>query len=129
MKIFTYIISLFFIITTLYSEDINEEQIKVAYTYNFMKNISWQNETKIDKYRLLIVSKNETLKNMFSMLASRKQLKDKNLEILIYDDKKSYKNIQAIYIDETFSNIYEKLFFEYEKENTLFISDNYVDKK
>ena len=72
MKIFTYIISLFFIITTLYSEDINEEQIKVAYTYNFMKNISWQNETKIDKYRLLIVSKNETLKNMFSMLASRK---------------------------------------------------------
>ena len=73
MKIFTYIISLFFIITTLYSEDINEEQIKVAYTYNFMKNISWQNETKIDKYRLLIVSKNETLKNMFSMLASRKQ--------------------------------------------------------
>lgn len=94
-----------------------------------MKNISWQNETKIDKYRLLIVSKNETLKNMFSMLASRKQLKDKNLEILIYDDKKSYKNIQAIYIDETFSNIYEKLFFEYEKENTLFISDNYVDKK
>ena len=129
MKIFTYIISLFFIITTLYSEDINEEQIKVAYTYNFMKNISWQNETKIDKYRLLIVSKNDTLKNMFSMLASRKQLKDKNLEILIYDDKKSYKNIQAIYIDETFSNIYEKLFFEYEKENTLFISDNYVDKK
>lgn len=129
MKIFTYIISLFFIITTLYSEDINEEHIKVAYTYNFMKNISWQNETKIDKYRLLIVSKNETLKNMFSMLASRKQLKDKNLEILIYDDKKSYKNIQAIYIDETFSNIYEKLFFEYEKENTLFISDNYVDKK
>ena len=45
-----------------------------------MKNISWQNEAKIDKYRLLIVSKNDTLKNMFSMLASRKNLKDKNLE-------------------------------------------------
>ncbi len=129
MKIFTYIISLFFIIVTLHSEDMNEEQIKVAYTYNFMKNISWQNEAKIDKYRLLIVSKNDTLKNMFSMLASRKQLKDKNLEILIYDEKKSQKNIQAIYIDESFSNIYEKLFFEYEKENTLFISDNYIDKK
>ena len=31
------------------------------------------------------------------------------------------KNIQAIYIDESFIEIYEKLFFEYEKENTLFI--------
>ena len=47
MKIFTYIISLFFIIVTLHSEDMNEEQIKVAYTYNFMKNISWQNEAKL----------------------------------------------------------------------------------
>ena len=129
MKLFTYLITLFLIITNLYSDEVNEEQIKVAYTYNFMKNISWQNEAKIDKYRLLIVSKNDTLKNMFSMLASRKNLKDKNLEILIYDEKKNYKNIQAIYIDEKSSNIYEKLFFEYEKENTLFISDNYIDKK
>lgn len=129
MKLFTYLITLFLIITNLYSDEVNEEQIKVAYTYNFMKNISWQNEAKIDKYRLLIVSKNDTLKNMFSMLASRKNLKDKNLEILIYDEKKNYKNIQAIYIDENSSNIYEKLFFEYEKENTLFISDNYIDKK
>ena len=129
MKLFTYLITLFLIITNLYSDEVNEEQIKAAYTYNFMKNISWQNEAKIDKYRLLIVSKNDTLKNMFSMLASRKNLKDKNLEILIYDEKKNYKNIQAIYIDEKSSNIYEKLFFEYEKENTLFISDNYIDKK
>lgn len=129
MKIFTYIIALFFTFITLYSEEINEEQIKVAYTYNFIKNISWQNESKIDTYRLLIVSKSDSLKNMFSMLASRKQLKDKNLEILIYDEKKNYKNIQAIYVDENFSNIYEKLFFEYEKDNTLFISDDYKDKK
>lgn len=129
MKLFTYLITLFLIIQTLYSDEVNEEQIKVAYTYNFMKNISWQNEVKIDKYRLLIVSKNDSLKNMFSMLASRKNLKDKNLEILIYDEKKNYKNIQAIYIDENSSEIYEKLFFEYEKENTLFISDDYIDKK
>ena len=128
MKILTYIITLLFFIN-LYSDEVNEEQIKVAYTYNFMKNITWQNEAKLDKYRLLIISKNDTLKNMFSMLASRKQLKDKNLEILIYDEKKNYKNIQAIYIDENFSEVYEKLFFEYEKENTLFISDDYRDKK
>ena len=129
MKLFTYLLTFLFIVNTLFADELKEEQIKVAYVYNFMKNITWQNEQKLEKYRLLVASKNATLNNMFSMLASRKQLKDKNLEILIYDEKKSYKNIQAIYIDETFSNIYEKLFFEYEKENTLFISDNYIDKK
>ncbi|RXJ84672.1 YfiR/HmsC family protein [Arcobacter cloacae] len=129
MKLFIYIISIFVLISNLYSKDMKEEQIKVAYTYNFMKNISWKNETKIDKYRLLIVSKNKTLENMFLMLAARKQLKDKNLEILVYDEKKDYENIHAIYIDENFSEIYEKLFFKYEKENTLFISDNFEDKK
>lgn len=129
MKLFIYIISIFLLFTNLHSKDMKEEQIKVVYTYNFMKNITWQNETKIDKYRLLVVSKNKTLENMFLMLAARKQLKNKNLEVLIYDEKEEYKNIHAIYIDENFLEIYEKLFFKYEKENTLFISDNFKDKK
>ena len=88
MKLFTYLIAIFFIVTTLFSNGTNEEQIKVAYVYNFLKNTSWQDENKIEKYRLLIASQNETLKNMFFMLGSRKQLKDKNIEILIYDEKK-----------------------------------------
>ena len=129
MKLFTYLIAIFFIVTTLFSNGTNEEQIKVAYVYNFLKNTSWQDENKIEKYRLLIASQNETFKNMFFMLGSRKQLKDKNIEILIYDEKKSYENVQAIYIDNSYSLIYEKLFFKYDKKNTLFISDEYADKK
>mgnify|MGYP003587167662 FL=1 len=78
---------------------------------------------------MLVVSKNETLNNMFSMLASRKQLKDKNLEVLIYDENKSYKNIQVVYVDSSFSEVYEKLFFEFEKQNALFISDEYKNQK
>ena len=130
MKFFIYIITLFLIINnTMHAQETKEEQVKVAYVYNFLQNISWQNENKIAKYRLLVASKNETLKNMFLMLASRKQLKNKNLEVLIYEENKNYKNIQAIYIGTSFDEIYEKVFFEYEKENTLFISDGYEDKK
>lgn len=128
MKIRTLLIILLLYISNSFSNEIKEEQIKVAYVYNFLKNISWENEKELKKYRLLIVSKNETLKNMFLMLASRKQLKDKNLEIVFYDNKKS-NNLQAIFIDNTYRDIYEKLFFNYEKENVLFISDEYQDKK
>lgn len=129
MKFYPFLITLIFIVNTIFAEEIKEEQVKVAYVYNFLKNTSWKNEKELETYCLLIVSKNETLNNMFSMLASRKQLKDKNLEVLIYDEKKSYKNIQAIYIDNSFIEVYEKLFFEFEKQNTLFISDEYEDKK
>lgn len=121
MKFLIYLITLIFIVNTTFADELKEEQIKVAYVYNFLKNISWQNENKLEKYRLLVASKNETLNNMFMMLSSRKQLKNKNLEILIYDDKKIYKNIQAIYVDNSNIDVYEKLLFQYDKENTLLI--------
>lgn len=129
MKFYIYLLTMFFIVSNIFANEIKEEQVKVAYVYNFLKNISWKNEKELQAYCLLVVSKNETLNNMFSMLASRKQLKDKNLEVLIYDENKSYKNIQAVYIDSSFSEVYEKLFFEFEKQNTLFISDEYKNQK
>ena len=129
MKLDIYLLTMFFIVSNLFANELKEEQVKVAYVYNFLKNISWKNEKELQTYCLLVVSKNETLNNMFSMLASRKQLKDKNLEVLIYDENKSYKNIQAVYVDSSFSEVYEKLFFEFEKQNALFISDEYKNQK
>ena len=129
MKLYIYLLTMFFIVSNIFANEIKEEQVKVAYVYNFLKNISWKNEKELQTYCLLVVSKNETLNNMFSMLASRKQLKDKNLEVLIYDENKSYKNIQAVYVDSSFSEVYEKLFFEFEKQNALFISDEYKNQK
>ena len=129
MKLYIYLLTMFFIVSNIFANEIKEEQVKVAYVYNFLKNISWKNEKELHTYCLLVVSKNETLNNMFSMLASRKQLKDKNLEVLIYDENKSYKNIQAVYVDSSFSEVYEKLFFEFEKQNALFISDEYKNQK
>ena len=61
--------------------------------------------------------------------AKKKKILDKNLEVLIYDENKSYKNIQAVYVDSSFSEVYEKLFFEFEKQNALFISDEYKNQK
>mgnify|MGYP000535294697 CR=1 FL=1 len=61
MKLFTYLLTFLFIVNTLFADELKEEQIKVAYVYNFMKNITWQNEQKLEKYRLLVASKNATL--------------------------------------------------------------------
>lgn len=111
------------------SNEIREEQIKVAYTYKFLQNIYWEKEENLKKYRVLIVSKNETLKNMFKMLGARKSLKGKNIEILFYKENIFLPNIQAIFIDHDSNSSFEELFFRYENENTLLISDSYENKK
>ncbi|RBQ31552.1 hypothetical protein CRU92_07190 [Arcobacter sp. FW59] len=128
MKIYISIIIFLLSINNTFSDEIKEEQIKVAYVYNFLKNISWKNDENIKSYKLMIVSQNQTLNNMFKMLASRKQLNDKNIEVIIYNNTK-VDNIQAIFIDKSSEVEYEKLYYEYEKNNTLLISDNYANKK
>jgi len=128
MKFYIWIV-LLLLVNNLYSKEISSNQIKVAYTYNFLKNIIWQDETKIDKYRLLVVSKDKNIKNLFLMLASRKSLKGKNIEVLFYDAKKNQDNIQVIYVDNESKKAYEKLFNLYEDKGILFISDEYENKK
>lgn len=76
----------------------------------------------------MIISQNETLINMFKMLASKKDLKNKKIEILFYDNKKE-SDIQAVYIDREHLNLYDAIYSIYENSNTLLISDNYNDKR
>lgn len=114
--------------TNLFANDEKENQIKVAYTYNFLKNISWKDEKNLKTYRVLLVSNSDNLKSMFQSLALKKDLKEKSIEIVDYKNIKE-SNIQAIFIDNQNLELYEKVYYEYEKSNTLIISDNYTDKK
>jgi len=117
------------LLSTLSAKEVNSDQVRVAYVYNFLKHTNWQNESQFQDYDLLVVSKNQNLKNMFLMLSSRKLLNDKKIKVSFYDGKKSPKNIQAIYVDSESAELYEKLFNEYESYNVLFISDEYKDKQ
>ncbi len=116
-------------LTLLEAREVNAEQVKVAYTYNFLKHTSWPNETRLNEYHILVVSKNESLKNLFMMLSSRKLLNEKKIRVSFYDFKILPKGIQALYVDEASAPLYEKLFDGYESDNVLFISDGYKDRK
>lgn len=114
---------------SLCAKEVNVDQVKVAYAYNFLKHTTWQNESRLNEYHVLVVSGNERLKNMFSMLASRKLLKDKKIRVSFYTPNGSPKNVQAVYVDRQNGPLYEKLFEAYEPHNVLLISDEYPDQK
>lgn len=126
-----YLISLFvtILITNAIAKDISADQVKVAYTYNFLKHTQWPDESKFSEYDLLVVSKNESLKNMFLMLSSRKLLNDKRIHITFYDGKTPPKGIEAVYVDDENAALYEKFFYAYEFDNVLLISDDFKDRR
>ena len=127
MKVFIWLI-LGLLFTALNAKEINSDQVKVAYVYNFLKHTTWPNESKFEDYDLLVVSKNENLKTMFLMLSSRKLLENKKIRVSFYDGKIP-KNIQAVYVDNDSASMYEKLFQEYDSSSVLLISDDYKDKQ
>ena len=112
MKVFIWLI-LGLLFTALNAKEINSDQVKVAYVYNFLKHTTWPNESNLKIMIWLVVSKNENLKTMFLMLSSRKLLENKKIRVSFYDGKIP-KNIQAVYVDNDSASMYEKLFQEYD---------------
>lgn len=112
------------------AKEINADQVKVAYTYNFLKHTEWPDESKLGEYNLLVVSKNESLKSMFSMLSSRKLLNDKKIRVTFYDGK-TLPKVQAVYVDQQSGAAaqVDKFFYAYESDPVLLISDEYKDRK
>lgn len=120
---------LVFMVLSVAAKEVNVDQVKAAYVYNFLKHTNWPNESSLYQYHIAVVSKNENLKNMFLMLSSRKTLNDKKIKVTFYDGKSLPKDIQALYVDDQSAPLYDKFFNEYEKEDVLLISDGYKDKQ
>ena len=116
---------IFLFITTLFGSVIDENQLKVAYTYNFMKNIEWK--SKPESYDILVLTDNEKLKSMFSILADKKNLHSKKIKVSFSRNYDTSKNYETIFIDKKFNGLYENIFSKITKD-TLLISSNISNK-
>ncbi|MFA6191672.1 MAG: YfiR/HmsC family protein [Sulfurimonas sp.] len=117
----------FLFLSTLFAT--NEEQVKVVYTYNFMKNIQWPNEEKLDAYNLLVITDNDDLIHMFSILSQKKRLHNKTIKPTFSSSIDNAGSYQVIYLDDKFSKNYLEIFKNDNSKNTLIISNDVNDKK
>ena len=72
----------FFFLISANAQQLNKEQIKVAYIYNFLKHINWPEEEKKSHFVLGIYQDKkfyDLLKNSFK----NKKVKNKNISILL----------------------------------------------
>ncbi|MFA6137677.1 MAG: YfiR/HmsC family protein [Sulfurimonas sp.] len=117
----------FLFLSTLFAT--NEEQVKVVYTYNFMKNIQWPNEEKLDAYNLLVITDNDDLIHMFSILSQKKRVHNKIIKPTFSSSIDNAGSYQVVYLDDKFSKNYLKIFKDDNSKNTLIISNDVNDKK
>jgi len=117
----------FLFLSTLFAT--SEEQVKVVYTYNFMKNIQWPNDEKLDTYNLLVITDNDNLIRMFSNLTQKKRVNNKKIKPTFSSSIHNTGSYQVIYLDDKFTKNYLKIFKDDNNKNTLIISNDVNDKK
>jgi serine phosphatase RsbU (regulator of sigma subunit) len=132
-RVFKLIIFSIFAVTRSFSQNIDEEQIKVVYTYNFMKSIDWNRE--IDVYKIAVLTKNEHLMEMFNLLSLKKKLNGKSIKVEqnlpLHNVRNIFnENYHSIFIDEEFKYLIDEVFEKVEQNNlsTLIITNNFENK-
>jgi len=107
---------------------LNENQIKAVYTYNFIKNISWENSS--ETHNLLVLTNDEELKKIFSIIASKKRVNGKRIKVTFSTSKNIKERYSSIFIDDSYNSNYKNIFQQItEDKGTLLISNNMSDKK
>ncbi len=111
--------------------NVNNEQLKTIYIYNFLKHIEWRDDKTFSVYSILIITDNINLKTAFNTLAYKKQVHKKPIivdYITSINDEVDLKKYQLIMIDEKFKNLNNQLLTKNGNKNTLVVTFNSEEK-
>lgn len=117
----------FFIIVSTHAQQLNKEQIKVAYIYNFLKHINWPEEEKKTQFQLGVYQD----KNFYNLLRNsfkNKQVKNRNINITLITQVKSARNSDLLYFPAQFNNQLASIANQIRSSQTLLVTDNSPDK-
>jgi len=117
----------FFYLISANSQQLNKEQIKVAYIYNFLKHINWPEEEKKSHFVLGVYQDKKfyyLLKNSFK----NKKVKNKNISILLITNLNQASTNDLFYIPQQFNNQLAQIASKVRGSQTLLVTDNSTDK-
>ena len=107
---------------------LRQEQLHVVYTYNFLKNINWNDSDKTAVYNLLILTDNDYLKENFVLLANKRNEESKKIYVS-FEQKQPLNKYNAIFIDKNLLWKYDEIYSKVEGSQTLLISVENRDKQ
>lgn len=107
--------------------DLNREQVKVAYIFNFVKHISWPEEVQKKEYVLAVYNDNDFFKQLKRTLMNR-QVKDKPIHVILVGDARTARKADLLYIPNNQNKKLAQLANAVRGSSTLLVTDNSDDK-
>ncbi len=125
-KIFKFI-AVFLTITAFFyaplsSQQLSDSQIKAGYIYNFIKNITWQNEDLLDTITIAVLGKDDEI---FASLKEMEYLKvrDKTIRVEFIRSLNQLTYCQVLYISRNQNDLIQEIFRKLKGDNTLLVTD------
>jgi len=115
--------SLFFSISALAQNALSEEQAKASLLYNFIKHVSWPEETHIPSLKVAFWGVDGLFHAAFDNIASEARIRNKSLQSSNIDSYHSASSYHVLVVGQQFEHLLPRVAAELAKSNTLIVSD------
>lgn len=109
------------------AQQLDSEQIKTAYLYNFFKHIRWHNEQQKNTFTLGVYQ-DETYFNKLFLLLNERKVKNKNIRVIHVASSQQARTTDLLFISSRHNLDIPALAAEIRSSNTLLVTDNSNDK-
>jgi len=118
-------VSLFSFSTTV-AQQITDTQLKVAYTYNFTKYVTWGNESVLEDFHVVQLGDDEELFDELNRLTQLKVKKGKSVRVTQTSSLENFtiEDVRILYVARDQNSNLGKILDRVKGTNTLIVSDN-----
>lgn len=131
MKAFLkYIVIIFMSVVCAFSVNAQskKEKLYAAYINNFANYTTWPDETKIDSFRIVIISENPDIVSEFDNFSKKKKIKNKPISLTI---EKTYIKGQVphiLFLTSDKLNVVSDIYNYIERKPVLLVTEDYKDQ-
>ncbi|OVE80736.1 hypothetical protein BVY04_05190 [bacterium M21] len=111
------------------AKEITRDNLLAVYIYRLAGNIQWPNESEIDQYNIHLVDVNTQVEKLLASLSKHEKLHGKPFQVTRSDTVDIPADTHLIYIAESKADVYQKVFTQFEGQNTLLISNGISNKR
>jgi len=116
-----------FFLTSTNAQQLNKDQIKVAYIYNFLKHIHWPEEEKKGQF-VLGVYQDKRFYSLLKKSFSNKKVKNKHIAVELITTLTQARASDIFYIPKQFNSQLAQIANTVRSSHTLLVTDNSTDK-
>ena len=109
------------------AQQLDGEQVKTAYLYNFLKHVNWPDEQKKERYVIAIYQNQAFYQTVKSQLTNR-QVKNSAVDVIAADSLSQAATADLVYVAVTPEIDITLLASDLRKTNTLLVTYNSEDK-